>query len=81
MGLELTARRQGDRVSGWVTYTLSRSSRLLPCGLRERVVDPGVVVGDAGFEVFGFVDERDGVAHGGFTCGEGGGSDAEAHHL
>jgi Carboxypeptidase regulatory-like domain len=33
-GLEVLLRRQKGRVTGWIAYTLSRSERYLPCGIR-----------------------------------------------
>lgn len=38
-GLELLVRRSQGRLSGWVAYTLSRSERYLPCGLRPSDYD------------------------------------------
>jgi hypothetical protein len=37
--MELLLRRRGARWSGWVAYTLSRSSRIYPCGLRPSDFD------------------------------------------
>ena len=38
-GLETLIRRQSGRISGWVSYTLSRSERIFPCGLRPADYD------------------------------------------
>ncbi len=38
-GLEALLRRSGGRISGWVAYTLSRSERNYPCGLRPADYD------------------------------------------
>lgn len=38
-GMELMLRRQTGRISGWLAYTLSRSERELPCGLRPADYD------------------------------------------
>ena len=38
-GLELLLRRKEGRVTGWVAYTLSRSERAYPCGLRPADYD------------------------------------------
>jgi hypothetical protein len=39
MGLELLLRRQTGRVTGWVSYTLSRAERAFSCGLRPSDFD------------------------------------------
>ncbi len=38
-GLEALVRRSGGRISGWIAYTLSRSERNYPCGLRPADYD------------------------------------------
>ncbi len=38
-GLEVLLRRHSGRISGWIAYTLSRSERNLPCGLRPADYD------------------------------------------
>lgn len=38
-GLEAMLRRQKGRVTGWISYTLSRSERLFPCGMRPADYD------------------------------------------
>lgn len=38
-GLEALVRRSSGRISGWVAYTLSRSERNFPCGLRPADYD------------------------------------------
>ncbi len=38
-GLEVLLRRQSGRVTGWLAYTLSRSERGYPCGLRPADYD------------------------------------------
>lgn len=38
-GLEVLLRRATGRVSGWISYTLSRSERAYPCGLRPADYD------------------------------------------
>jgi hypothetical protein len=38
-GLETLLRRSGGRISGWIAYTLSRSERNYPCGLRPADYD------------------------------------------
>src|SRR4029079_12153300 len=38
-GMELMVRRQAERVSGWVSYTLGRAERLFSCGLRPADYD------------------------------------------
>jgi hypothetical protein len=39
MGLEFLLRRQAGRVTGWVSYTLSRAERAFSCGLRPSDFD------------------------------------------
>lgn len=39
MGLEVLLRRQEGRVTGWVSYTLSRAERFFSCGLRPSDFD------------------------------------------
>jgi hypothetical protein len=39
MGMELLVRRSGERIAGWIAYTLSRAERELPCGLRPADYD------------------------------------------
>lgn len=43
-GLETLVRRTGGRISGWVAYTLSRSERRFPCGLRPADYDQTHIV-------------------------------------
>ena len=38
-GMELMVRRSAGRITGWVAYTLSRSERRFPCGLRPADFD------------------------------------------
>lgn len=38
-GMELLVRRQTGRLSGWLSYTLGRSERRFPCGLRPADYD------------------------------------------
>ena len=38
-GMELMLRRQSGRITGWIAYTLSRSERMFPCGIRPADFD------------------------------------------
>lgn len=38
-GMELLLRKQAGRFSGWIAYTLSRSERFYPCGIRPTDFD------------------------------------------
>lgn len=39
LGMELMVRKQEGRFSGWIAYTLSRSERFYPCGIRPADYD------------------------------------------
>lgn len=38
-GMEVMVRRRGERLNGWVSYTLSRAERIFTCGLRPADYD------------------------------------------